>query len=98
MSVFLLGFANGNELQQNNVTDVLCYACGLKEIDPNLDQAGSFGDARKPWTPAGKKMYNYTCDIAHEMGLDDKWLRKCPHGVKSCFWSRATYQGHGDLF
>lgn len=74
--------------------DISCYACGLPEIDPELDFPGSFGDARRPWTPAtGKKMYNYTCDIADQMGLDDKWLRKCPHGVKSCFWSKTSFEG-----
>ena len=53
---------------------------------------------RRSWTPAGKKMYNYTCDIAQKMGLDPKWLRKCPHGVKSCFWSKTTYQGQSKAF
>ena len=75
--------------------DIFCYACGLPEIDPNLDEANSFGDSRREWTPNGKKMYNYTCDIATKMGFDEKWLRKCPHGVKSCFWSKTTYAGQG---
>ena len=78
--------------------DIFCYACGLPEIDPNLDEPGSFGDARREWTPAGKKMYNSTCDIAWQMGFDDKWLRQCPHGVKSCFWSKTTYDGKVGIF
>ena len=78
--------------------DIFCYACGLPEIDPNLDEPGSFGDARREWTPAGKKMYNSTCDIASQMGFDDKWLRQCPHGVKSCFWSKTTYDGKVGIF
>ena len=32
------------------------------------------------------------------MGFDEKWLRKCPHGVKSCFWSKTTYDGKGKNF
>ena len=36
-----------------------------------------------------------SCDIAEQMGLDEKWLRKCPHGVKSCFWSKSSYAMHG---
>ena len=40
-------------------------------------------------------MYNFTCDIADKMGLDDKWIRKCPHGTKSCFWSQGTYAKQG---
>ena len=75
--------------------DLYCYACGLPEIDPEVDTPGSFGDARQKWTSSDKKMYNMSCDIAEQMGLDEKWLRKCPHGVKSCFWSKSSYAMHG---
>ena len=77
------------------ISQVFCYACGMREIDPEMDSPGSFGDARLQWTPSGKKMYNYTCDIAHQMGLDEKWMRKCPHGVKSCFYSKTSYKTDG---
>ena len=93
---------NGSQEESLEVADIakdiFCYACGLPEIDPNIDEPGSFGDARREWTPAGKKMYNYTCDIASQMGFDDKWLRQCPHGVKSCFWSKTTYDGKVGIF
>ena len=32
---------------ETNATDIFCYACGLREMDPELDQVGSFGDARR---------------------------------------------------
>ena len=90
----------GQKIRENNnetiPLDLFCYACGLNEIDPEIDSPGSFGDARMKWTPSGKKMYNFSCDIAAEMGLDEKWLRKCPHGVQSCFWSKTTYQDKGE--
>ena len=36
---------------------------------------------------------NHTCDIADETGLDDqRWVRKCPEGVKSCFWAKGNYE------
>ena len=70
---------------------VSCFTCGLEEIDPEIDNPGSYGDERKEGTPAGKKMYNHTCDIADELGLGDNWVRKCPPGVKSCFWAEGAY-------
>jgi hypothetical protein len=75
--------------------DIFCYTCGLPETDPELDQPGSFGDSRREWVPEGKKMYNYTCDIADKMGLAKEWIRKCPHGVRSCFWSETSYGNEG---
>ena len=76
---------------------VSCYACGLEDVDPELDVPGSYGNYQRNSTPAGKKMYNFTCDIADKMGLDDKWIRSCPHGTKSCFWSQGTYGKQGKL-
>jgi hypothetical protein len=69
-----------------------CYTCGLEDIDPEYDVVGSYGDIRKEGTPTGKKMYNHTCDIADELGVDDKWLRKCPPEVKSCFMAEGRYE------
>ena len=40
-------------------------------------------------------MYNHTCDIAEEMGIDDRWVRTCPPGVRSCFWAEARYDKQG---
>ena len=89
----IICFASG---ETDSISDsISCYACGLEEIDPENDNAGSYGDIRKEGTPAGKKMYNHTCDIADDMGLDDKWVRKCPPGVKSCFWAKGNYQYQG---
>lgn len=74
-------------------SSISCYACGLEEIDPEKDVPGSYGDARKEDTyKAGQKMYNHTCDIADNLGLDEKWVRKCPPGVKSCFWAKGNYK------
>ena len=42
-------------------------------------------------TEKNLKMYNHTCDIADELGLGDNWVRKCPPGVKSCFWAEGAY-------
>ena len=42
-------------------------------------------------------MYNHTCDIADEMGIDDRWLRTCPPGVRSCFWAEARYDKQGNI-
>ena len=82
-----------------NVDDgISCYACGLEEVDPEIDEPGSYGDFRKEGTPPGKKMYNHTCDIADETGLDDqRWVRKCPAGVKSCFWAKGNYEKQSKL-
>ena len=44
-----------------------------------------------------RMMYNHTCDIADEMGIDDRWLRTCPPGVRSCFWAEARYDKQGNI-
>lgn len=97
--LFIAGvFCHLATANHDNVTDIFCFACGFQEIDPELDLPGSFGDGRLQWTPQGKKMYNYTCDIANQMGLDYKWMRKCPHGVKSCFWSKTSHDNQVAFF
>ena len=81
-----------NDEDKKAVTEsISCFACGLEEFDPEDDVEGSYGDIRKEGTPDGKKMYNHTCDIADELGLDDKWVRKCPPAAKSCFWAEGRY-------
>ena len=45
----------------------------------------------------GLKMYNHTCDIADELGMGDNWKRKCPAGVKSCFWAEGRYNKQSKL-
>ena len=43
-------------------------------------------------------MYNHTCDIAEQMGgFDDRWVRTCPPGVRSCFWAEARYEKQGNI-
>ena len=91
MSVF---FAVGESVESSSETvleSISCYACGLEEFNPENDKPGSYGDIRKEGTPDGKKMYNHTCDIADDLGLDAKWERQCPPGVKSCFWAEGRY-------
>merc|ERR1712083_493111 len=77
-----------------------CYTCGLEEIDPELDQEGSYGDERSKGykTEKNLKMYNHTCDIADELGMGDNWVRKCPPGVKSCFWAEGRYSKQTPVF
>jgi len=36
-------------------------------------------------------MYNHTCDIMDKMEEPERWLRQCPEGVQSCWYSEATY-------
>ena len=74
-----------------------CITCGLEDIDPEKDEEGSYGDERtKGYKPEKKlKMYNHTCDIADELIVGgkhgDNFIRKCPPGVKSCFWAEGRY-------
>jgi len=93
-------FVQGQEKEGQTVEDgISCYACGLEEVDPEIDEPGTYGDFRKEGTPPGKKMYNHTCDIADETGLDDqRWVRKCPEGVKSCFWAKGNYEKQIPVF
>ena len=92
---------NGQDVtSSSDNSNIQCYACGLEEIDPEKDLAGSYGDGRredvKGITPK-KKMYNHTCDIAAEMGFDERWVRNCPAGVRSCFWAEARYDKQGKI-
>ena len=91
--------SNGQDVtSSSDNSNIQCYACGLEEIDPEKDLAGSYGDGRredvKGITPK-KKMYNHTCDIAAEMRFDERWVRNCPAGVRSCFWAEARYDKQG---
>ena len=76
-----------------------CITCGLEDIDPEKDEEGSYGDERtKGYKPEKMlKMYNHTCDIADELMVGgkhgDNFIRKCPPGVKSCFWDQAQTLG-----
>ena len=79
-------------------SQIKCFACGLEEIDPEIDEKDSYGDSRRDGVPKTKKMYNHTCDIAAEMGFDDRWARNCPAGVRSCFWAEARYDRQGKRF
>ena len=70
-----------------------CYACGLPKVHPENDIVGSYG------TELGKKMYNHTCvelaDTMKDGTVDDRFLRTCPMGVKSCFGATGFYD-HND--
>ena len=87
--VVVLGQEEAVPKTSNEKESISCYTCGLNTIDPENDKEGSYGDARTKGYKEDKnlKMYNHTCDIADELGLDDKWVRKCPKGTKSCFWN-----------
>ena len=92
-------FVKSQEKEITTEDRISCYACGLEEVDPEVDEPGSYGDFRKEGTPPGKKMYNHTCDIADETGLEDqRWVRKCPVGIKSCFWARGNYENQSKTF
>ena len=99
LSIFCLfiNFVYSQE-EKKEPKGIKCFACGIEEIDPEVDEPGSYGDFRKEGTPSGRKMYNHTCDIADDTGLeeDDRWLRTCPSGVKSCFWAKGNYENQGN--
>ena len=62
-----------------------CYACGLPKVHPEFDVIGSYG----------KKIYNHSCDelrnTMKEGVVDDRFVRTCPDGVKSCFGATGFY-------
>ena len=64
-------FAEG---QEDRVT---CYACGLPDIDPHVDNPGSFCDAslENNNCPPTSKIYNFSCDVMDSMGASDYWIR-----------------------
>ncbi len=45
---------------------------------------------------ATSKMYNHTCDIMDNLGASDSWKRRCPYGVKSCYWAQGKYEKQGE--
>ena len=88
----------------SNAAPIKCFACGLEEVNPELD-GQIYGDFRREGVKQAeakdgktRMMYNHTCDIADEMGIDDRWLRTCPPGVRSCFWAEARYDKQGNVF
>merc|ERR1712018_109951 len=56
-----------------------CYACGLPKVHPEFDVEGSYG----------QKIYNHSCeelmDTMKDGKVDERFIRTCPDGVKSCF-------------
>lgn len=75
---------NGEAEQQ-----LQCYACGLPKVHPENDIVGSYGT----------KIYNHSCDTLMSTivdgVIDDKFIRTCPVGVKSCFGATGFYD-HDD--
>ena len=103
---FLIYAVIGQEIPENSEekdSTLSCITCGLCEIDPEKDEEGSYGDERtKGYKPEKKlKMYNHTCDIADELMVGgkhgDNFIRKCPPGVKSCFWAEGRYDKQSKL-
>ena len=100
------GSNSGNNSESSSAAKaepIKCFACGLEEVNPELDGL-IYGDFRRQGVKDAeakdgktRMMYNHTCDIAEEMGIDDRWLRTCPPGVRSCFWAEARYDKQGNL-
>jgi len=86
------GSNSGNSSESSSDSEkkepIKCFACGLEEVNPELDGL-IYGDFRRQGVKDAeakdgktRMMYNHTCDIAEEMGIDDRWLRTCPPGKK----------------
>ena len=56
---------------------VTCYACGLPDIDPHVDNPGSYCDVSLVDNncPKTSKIYNFSCDVMDSMGASDYWIR-----------------------
>ena len=74
----------------DHVSGIDCYACGLPMLDPTLE------NEKYSWDPydRGTKMYNESCTQYKQYQQEypqfmDKWLRKCPAGVTTCFWAKG---------
>ena len=74
----------------DQVSGIDCYACGLPMLDPTLE------NEKYSWDPydRGTKMYNESCTQYKQYQQEypqfmDKWLRKCPAGVTTCFWAKG---------
>ena len=59
-------------------------------LDPTLE------NEKYSWDPydRGTKMYNESCTQYKQYQQEypqfmDKWLRKCPAGVTTCFWAKG---------
>ena len=75
-----------------------CITCGLPMMDPILDgESFSLNE-----TDLVGKMYNGTCGkyeimMEHQPQTKPKWIRRCPAGVKNCFWAQAEYGKQSQL-
>ena len=63
-----------------------CYACGLPKVHPEFDVEGSYG----------QKIYNHSCEelmntMTKDGKVDERFIRTCPDGVKSCFGATGSY-------
>ena len=62
-----------------------CYACGLPKVHPEFDVEGSYG----------QKIYNHSCEelmnTMKDGKVDERFIRTCPDGVKSCFGATGSY-------
>ena len=62
-----------------------CYACGMPKVSPEFDVEGSYG----------KKIYNHSCEelmnTMKDNKVDQRFIRTCPVGVKSCFGATGFY-------
>ena len=76
-----------------------CYTCGDDQVDPVSD-GETYCDLTKDADSCGSddaiKMYNHTCDIMDDLGASEAWVRGCPAGVQSCFWSQGRFGDQGE--
>lgn len=77
-----------------------CYACGLPDVDPHVDNPGSYCDVSLVDNncPPTSKIYNFSCDVMDSMGASDYWIRKCPPGIRSCFVAQGSFESQKPAF
>lgn len=78
LGMFLLSAAMAQPtFAEEGEDSVTCYACGLPDIDPHVDNPGSYCDVSlvdNNCAPTSK-IYNFSCDVMDSMGASDYWIR-----------------------
>ena len=80
-----IGSVEADGSTRNAGQQLQCYACGLPKVHPEFDVVGSYG----------RKIYNHSCEeminTIKDGKVDEKFVRTCPVGVKSCFGATGFY-------
>ena len=80
-----VGSVEAEKSTRNAGQQLQCYACGLPKVHPEFDVVGSYG----------RKIYNHSCEeminTITDGKVDEKFVRTCPVGVKSCFGATGFY-------